>query len=246
MRPRASAALVGLLALVAASCADDDPSTVERAEVTTAPSTTSTTEPATSTTAEPCPPVTSPDGDDAGSAAGDVDGDGAPDEVRATTTGSTWHLVAELGRGGGAVLELEVFGGPVGLVGPADVDRDGSDEVWARTGTGAATTIVGLFAAEGCDLTWVTLPDGRRAELPVGGTVGTTSGVECPADGPHLLVHTATYVGDGTEDRYAVTTVAHDLDGAALRERERSTVEVSAQDEGFLRYTSFRCGDLVL
>lgn len=247
MPVRAAAALVGLAALVAPSCADGDPTTVERAEVTsTTTSTTSTTERATSATAEPCPAVTLPEGEDAGSARGDVDGDGVPDQVQATRSDGTWQLAAALGRGGGAVLELELFGGPVGLIGTSDVDHDGGEEVWARTGAGAATTIVGLFAVEGCELRWVTLPDDARAELPVGGTVGTTSGVECPADGPDLLVHTATYLGDANQGRYAVTTVAYDLDGASLVERERSTVEVSAQDPQFPRYTSFRCGDLVL
>ena len=246
MRARAAAALVCLAGLAGPACADDDPSSVERANVTTTTAPSSTTEPATTTTVEPCPDAGSPKGETAGSATGDVDGDGTPDQVHATTSRSTWWLAADLGRGGGAALELERLSGRVGLVVTSDVDRDGREEVWARTGSGAATTIVGLFAVEGCDLRWVTLAGGARAELPVGGTVGTTSGVECPADGPDLLVHTATYVGDGTEDRYAVTTVAYDLDGVSLVERERSTVEVGAQDDEFPRYTSFRCGDLVL
>lgn len=131
------------------------------------------------------------------------------------------------------------------VIGAADVDADGEDEIWARTGSGAATTIVGLFSLEDCELTQVTFESGLPVELPVGGSVGTTSGVECaPAGG--LLVHTATYTGDGSDDRYAVETTAYELEGGVLVEAERSTTDTAASDPEFVRYTTFRCGDLSL
>ena len=173
-------------------------------------------------------------------------GDGGADRLTSVREGDdAWRLLVELDRGGGAVLELATFGGPVGVVGGADVDRDGDDEVWARTGAGAATTIVGLFSFEDCALAPVQFASGGPVELPVGGSVGTTSGVECDPDGG-LLAHTATYVGDGSDDRYAVDTIEYELDQGMLVEEGRTATEVTAGEPEFLRYTTFRCDDLNL
>ena len=248
-RPQIS--LVGLLALLLAAggCSDDDdPSTVERAEVTTTDATTTTTETPTTTTLAPCEPLGAPDPSigEVTEAASDVDGDGGDDQIRSHPTGAeAWHLEVELARGGGAVLDIVGFGGPVGVIGGADVDGDGADEVWARTGAGASATIVGLFRLDGCDLQQVTVPTGELANLPVGGSVGTSSGVECTDDG-EVLTHTASYVGDGSEDRYEVTTVAYELDGTRLVEGDQTTTEVAGDDPELLRFTSFTCGDLTL
>jgi hypothetical protein len=234
------------LALGVAACSDDEPSTVERADITTTSRAPVTTD-ATTTTLSPCPDVDALGGDvEVAPEGADVDGDGEPDELSsASSGGDAWRLQVALGRGGGAVLDLQSFGGPGGILGGADVDADGADEIWARTGAGASATIVGLFVLDGCELARAAFPDGTDVELPVGGTVGTSTGVECADDGG-LLVHTATYTGDGGDDRYEVTTVTYDLDDTDLVERERSTAETSAQDPDFVRYTSLSCGDVVL
>lgn len=244
--------LVGLILLV--GCSDDgDPSTVERADVTStsAEETTTTEAAATTTTLEPCPEeVSSPEGGEGEGetevAPADVDGDGEADLLSSRTTGTdTWRLDVELARGGAAALELQTFGGPVGVVGGADVDGDGAGEIWARTGAGASTTILGLFQVDGCELAQVTFGTGGTADLPVGGSVGTSSGVECSDDGG-LLAFTATYLSDGSDDRYQVETVAYELDGSTLVAGERTTTEIAATDPEFVRYTSFSCGDLLL
>lgn len=238
-------------ALMGAGCSDDDPGTVERADITSSTAATTTTNVATTTTTlPPCPAppagssATEPGNGD-GTAA-DVDGDGAADQLRGTLLGDdAWRLTVDLARGGAAELELQTFGGPVGLVGGADIDGDGDDEIWARTGAGASTTIVGLFTLDGCDLSQVSFQSGGPVELPVGGSVGTASGVECAPEG-RLLVHSATYVGDGGGDRYEVETTSYELEDGVLVEGERSASDIAASDVEFLRYTTFRCEDLSL
>src|SRR3546814_20304782 len=116
-----------------------------------------------------------------------------------------------LSRGGGVALDLASFAGAVGVMSGSDRDGDCATDIWARTGGGASTTVVSPFSVEGCDLAQVTFSTGEPAELPVGGSVGTASGVECTDDG-QLLAFTASYTGDGTTETYQVTTVAYRLE----------------------------------
>ncbi|HEY9557405.1 MAG TPA: VCBS repeat-containing protein [Acidimicrobiales bacterium] len=247
--PRLAVALAAC-SLVLGACSDDggeDADGRDLESTTTAPPTSTTTPEVTTTTIPPCPDVAAEEGGEAPQeTAADVDGDGRDDQlVSYRTGGDAWRLEVELARGGGAALDLASFGGAVGVMGGSDLDGDGAAEIWARTGAGASTTIVSPFSVEGCDLAQVTFSTGEPAELPVGGSVGTASGVECTDDG-QLLAFTASYTGDGTTETYQVTTVAYRLEDGVLAEQERSATEVLANDPEFLRYTSFDCGPVTL
>lgn len=238
---RPSALLAVLVVAVAgiAGCGDDG----DDAATTTTEATTTTTEATTTTTQAPaCPAVSVPtDAQEVTELSGDADGDGTDDELRTYRIGEEWHLQVELAADGGADLVLPSFGGGVGLVGGADVDGDGIDEVWARTGSGASATIVGLARMSECALERVLFPTGELAEVPVGGSVGTTSGLECRDDG--LVTFTATLT-DG--ETYDVVATTYALDGSTLTEQGQETLQVDATDPDFVRYTSFTCGDLTL
>jgi hypothetical protein len=239
---RTIAALALTAAALVGACSDGDDDSA--ASTTTAEATTTTTEATTTTTQAPaCPAVSVPGGaQEVTELDGDADGDGTDDELRTYRVGEEeWHLQVELAADGGADLVLPSFGGGVGLIGGADVDGDGQDEVWARTGSGASATIVGLAKLVDCALVRVTFPTGELAELPIGGSVGTTSGVAC--GDAVLTAYTATFTEGST---YEVAATTYGLEGTALLERGTDTTTVDATDPEFIRYTSFSCGDLSL
>lgn len=241
MRPRRALVALALVAALGA-CGDDDDG--DTAAATTAPPTTTTTEATTTTTAPPaCPSVAVPDGaQEVTELDGDADGDGADDELRTYRVAEEWHLQVELAAEGGADLVVPSFGGTVGVVGGADLDGDGTDEVWARTGSGASATIVGLARLVDCELVRVTFATGDLAELPVGGSVGTTAGLACD-DGSGVTAFTATLT-EGTS--YDVAATSYRLEGTQLVEAGTEATTADATDESFLRYASFDCGDLSL
>ena len=181
-------------------------------------------------------------------AAADLDGDDHDDQLQSYRVGDAeWHLRVSLARGGGADLEITPPNGSfVTVLGGADIDGDGADELWAQTGQGASAAILGIARLVGCDLVRVTTSGGDPAELPVGGSVGTASGVECEArsdSAAHLTTYTASNQGG---DRYEVRATEHVLDGAALVSRGTYTDEVAIGDEAFARASSFSCGRLTL
>lgn len=245
MRLLRTALVVAAVAALSSGCGDDDPSATTTTTETTTTSTTDaapTTATAPTTTTPACGPVTLADGaSEVTEVAGDADGDGSLDRLRTYVSGDEWHLQVELAAGGGADLVIPTFGGGVGIVGSADVDGDGAEEVWARTGAGASTTILGLARLVECGLVRVTSTTGEPAELPVGGSVGTTSGLECSGGG--LTTFTAS-LREGTT--YDVVATTYALDGTALVPTDETTTVADALDDSFSRYATFSCGDLVL
>jgi hypothetical protein len=254
---RAGAAAVALALITATACSSDDaaPPTTEAptttAEVTTTAAPTSTTEGEevpTTTAGAPCTePVAVPDGASALTArTGDVDGDGRDDALRSFLVDDAWFLQVEVASGYGTELELPTSGGPaVGLVGAADVDGDGAEEIWVRVGSGASTVILGIVRLEACTLERVTLESGQPVELPVGGSVGATAGVECRSE--DVDADLTTFAGFHRADtRYDVTATQWALDGGVLSERSSSTTELRAEDPDFTRATTFTCHDLTL
>lgn len=242
---RRTVAVAALLVLTGAlaACGDDDGAGPPTSTTTTTEAPT-TTEPTTTTEPEPaCPPVSVPeDAAEVTELDGDADGDGTDDELRSYRVDQEWHLQVELAADGGADLVVPSFGGSVGIIGGADVDGDDTDEVWARTGSGASATIVGLARLVDCELVRVTFPAGDLAELPIGGSVGTTSGLSCP-DGGGLTAFTATLTA-GTS--YDVAAVTYRLEGTALVETGTENMAVDATDDTFIQYASFECGALTL
>jgi hypothetical protein len=235
-------AALAALVLVAAACGDTEDTSPSTTTTTT--TSTSTTAPTTTTTAaDACPSLTRYEATpDLTTAASDVDGDGASDQLRAFGVGGgDFVLQAELAAGGGGELAVPGDGvTAVALIGGADLDGDGRDEVWAKVGAGASATIIGLFRLDGCDLVPVTI-GGAPAELPVGGSVGTTAGVECTATG--ILAHTASNTGG---DAYEVTSTAFTLEDGALVDGTGSVSTTTAGAPELEVASGFTCGDLVL
>ncbi len=132
----------------------------------------------------------------------------------------------------------------VEVLGLADVDGDGRDELWARTGAGASATILGLARRDGCTLERVIGQGGAPVELPVGGSVGSAAGVRCEAsvDPEADLTEYELRSNDGEE--YEVTATEYALDGATLV--RTGTHAGAATSDDLERYTGFRCGDLRL
>ncbi|HEX4866446.1 MAG TPA: hypothetical protein VFV32_02345 [Acidimicrobiales bacterium] len=249
VQPAAVALAIALGALAGGCGGDDD----VHATTTTAESTTTTAAPevtagptTTVSTTPPCGAVSVPaTATEVTELEGEVDGDGRPDALRTFLVGDVWHLQVEVAAGGGADLDLATSdAGGVGLVGGADVDGDGRDEIWARVGSGASATILGLARYDACALVRVTIA-GSPADLPVGGSVGSAAGVECRSSGADadLSVFSAMH---RDESQYDVTTTSYELQGPELVPGSTSTSSVDAADDAFIRYTSFTCGELGL
>lgn len=244
--------IVAVLAL--AACGDDDAvvggTTTTSEATTTSEPTTTTTVPTTTTTAA-CGEIFAGAGNpDQVDATADVDGDGEPDQLHsfgAEEGEPRFTLQVVLAAGGGASLDLEGDGvTTVAVLGGADVDGDGGDEIWARVGAGASATIVGLFRFEDCTLAPVTFAAGGNAEFPVGGSVGTTSGLECNSlvdPESDLTVYGASNVAEG---EYEVTATKYRLDAGVLTESSSGPEVGSVQDPDFERIARFHCGDLAL
>lgn len=244
---RTLAALL-VLALGVTGCGgdDDDSDASTSTSATEAPSTSSSS---STTPAAVCDPIGLSDGAaNVAEATGDIDGDGADDGLLSYRLGADeWHLRVELAAGGAADVVIPTFGaGAIAVLGGADVDGDGGDEVWAQTGSGASATIIGLARFTDCELERVTFAGGDPAEFPVGGSVGNTAGLECEAHGDptaDLTGYTATNTG---EDTYEVTATEYALDGTVLVQGASRVSTATVGDEAFARATTFSCDDLSL
>ncbi len=240
------------LALILTACGGGDGDKAsDRTSTTAGRSTTthsSTSDPTTTTSAE-CGSVGVPKAaTEVASASGDVDGDGANDVLRSYLVGeSDWHLQVALAAGGGADVAIATFsGGSVSVLGGADVDGDGADEIWARTGSGASATILGLARFASCGLTRVTFAAGDPAELPVGGSVGSASGLECASHVDPTADLTAYDASNTNDDQYEVHATEYALNGTALTQLGTRTTTATAGDDAFALATSFACHGLSL
>lgn len=225
---------------------DDEPDASTSTSATEAPSTSSSS---STTSAATCDPIGLPDGAaNIAEAAGDVDGDGADDDLLSYRLGTDdWRLRVELAAGGAADVVIPSFGdGAIAVLGGADVDGDGDDEVWAQTGSGASAAIIGLARFTDCKLERVTFAGGDPAEFPVGGSVGNAAGLDCEGHGDptaDLTGYTATNTGEGT---YEVTATEYALEGTVLTQGASAVTTATLGDEAFARATSFSCDDLSL
>jgi hypothetical protein len=247
---RAMRLALASVVLVVASCNNDDDE-AKPPTSTTAPSSTTTAETTTTTGARPCGSVSVPSGASARTTAvGDVDGDGEDDELRSYLLGNDEaHLQVSLAAGGGADLVVTTFGTPaLAVLGGADVDGDGADEVWAQTGFGASATIVGLARLAGCELVSVTFAGGDPVELAVGGSVGSAAGIACDA---HLdpTADLTTYSASNMDSEgggYDITATEYALEGTSLVQKAIEATTASAGDDMFTRATGFSCDGLSL
>jgi hypothetical protein len=249
---RWSRAVIGGLVALVIGCANDDDNGALEGDVPEVESTTTTTRdtsPSSTTTTAACPPVeASGDVDGATKQEADVDGDGQPDVVRSFSDGDHVTLLVELAAGGGAAAEIAASDTTaVALLGAEVLDArfDGRDVIWVRVGSGAATTILGLYHLEGCALEAATFDDGQPVQLPIGGTVATASGARCGSrldPEADLLVYDASSV-NGTE--YEITTTEYRWEEGMLVPSPVSAPTVSQSDDPS-EIVGFRCGDLSL
>lgn len=264
LRRTASAVVVTVLLGGLAACGDDGDG--EAAPPTT---TSSTTAPSSTTAAEvtttgpagtsapttagrrSCPAQALPSGATnvvVKPASGDYDGDGAADGLRSYLVGGAWHLRIEPAGGGAADV---VVGGvapteDVRAIGGTRVDGDSGDEAFAVVGSGAATTIVGLFVLRSCKLEWATLgPD--KAALAVGSSASHSDAIACSP--PTLVTHSAVLDNNASTasvGAFDTTSITYRLDGITLTETGRTTGKVKSDEPAFSRFQSPSCGSLRL
>jgi len=147
---------------------------------TTAPGSRVLPDGATAGTCPALPPI--PEGtQDVSRDVGDFDADRSLDALVAWRQGGTWRLRVALSTGGGAEVEVPGVTSEHGLVTLGGTNLGGSPgaEAFAVVSQGAATTNVGVWALEACQLVRVLGADGQPAEFPVGGTVLNGSGLRC-------------------------------------------------------------------
>lgn len=218
--------------------------------VTSEPATTLAT-PATTIGVEPCPGGSGaalPD-DAVGvtEAIGDFDGDGEPDRMLVYGEGGLgpWHIRVVLAE---HVPEATIPGTSVvaRAVGGWDIDRDGSDEVFAVVGSGASTLIVGIFTLSGCDLIPLEIAGSAGgAQFAVGASAANQSGLVCPPAGGVEVIAQST--SDGVEyiqvrDGYAL------VGGGTLSFLGSSEARLTSpeDDAQIFSAATFDCGALTL
>jgi hypothetical protein len=149
-----------------------------------------------------------------------TDGTEAPGATTATTAAPSTTACDEPGVNG------EVMG-------RTDLDADGVDELFVKTGSGAATDIVGVFRVEDCQAVQAT-SGGSPAEFPVGATVRNISGLH--AEDGTLVVYSGTSA-DGQQ--FDVTWRTLRLDGDVLTEVGSDRGTAQPGDELFTTASSF-------
>jgi hypothetical protein len=168
----------------------------------------------------------------------DVDGDGRADTVSSFRAqgdpGEHYVLQVSLAAGGGATTDIPADDGEASvavLAGTAVDPHDPRQVVWVRVGSGAATTIVGAYHLDGCDLVAARFSNGDPVELPIGGTVGTVTGAACGSladPDADLLVYEATRLAD---ERYEVVTTEYRWEDGTFTESPASAPTVSDTDD---------------
>jgi hypothetical protein len=185
----------------------------------------------------------SPDATDPTAIAVDLDLDGVADDVRTyfTPGEGRWRIRVEWAGGGATeqVIGDSSGGAPARAVGPHDVDGDGTPELFAIVGSGAATVLVGLYDVAGCELARVTL-DGEEVSFPVGATVQHASGLSCGPFGDLDRLF-ADFVAD---DTFEGGVEPFTLSGSELTAGFGDGATFSAEEAGALAV--FDCGTLQL
>jgi len=179
----------------------------------------------------------------------DADGDGVPD--RAYTLPFPDHALEGLpvsvhlildDRGGVGVV-LPVKNVTVAPIGGYDVNGDGRDELFVKTGEGAYTTWIDVFEFDpvACALVRLAAPGAVLPQFAVGSSAGGGAGLACR---DHALVSTDT--GRISEEplRYRARITTYEIAGTALRITGTSDADVD--DASAARAATFLCGDLRL
>ncbi|MFT7597713.1 MAG: hypothetical protein ACI8TP_000633 [Acidimicrobiales bacterium] len=118
-------------------------------------------------------------------AVADIDGDDALDNAFMAQAGGVWNLVVLLGTG--EILQRPLAGtndlDQPQVVGGADLDGDGFDELAVVMGYGAYVALVGFVRVRGCDLVQLRFDDGEPAIFATGASAGGGETLLCNGDG---------------------------------------------------------------
>lgn len=129
---------------------------------------------------------------------------------------------------------------PPYVIGGIDLDGDGTDEIWARTGWSAQHPRVGLFAVRDGRLSVVRFEDGRPAEFDVGDRPKYPRGAACEPQSGGVLSYIAERDRPAWEPR-VVNVLSYRLVGTVL---EVSSAFTIPDDESVARLWRFACGSL--
>lgn len=144
-----------------------------------------TSESTETTLAEVCPTSELPSGPSTTPAAVDVDADGLPDTAYMVQTSAGWQAVVEFGGGGATVAALSGtndFDQPF-VIGDADLDGDGVNELAVSMGVGAYVGLVGFVRVRDCDIVQLAFEDSSPAVFATGASVGGGEALICNGDG---------------------------------------------------------------
>lgn len=207
-RLRVALTAMAVLATMAGGCSSSEPTTLNASRTSTSDgsaaatssvsSTTtaensaptsvpSTAEPEESTTSEPtvCPAGDLPVGDSTTPTSAELDGDGSADTVYLVDGPGGWQLVVEFG-GGGAVVSALVgtneFDEPE-VIGGADLDGDGVDELAVRVANGAYVALVSFVRVRDCSVIQLAFEDDSPAIFASGASAGGGEALLCNGDG---------------------------------------------------------------
>lgn len=221
--------------LLVAACAQVGPPPTTAAETATTVSPTSTSAPCVLS------PIISETADIFTALDADYDGDDAADTLSTYLTPLGWTLRLELTGGTGSEVlisdaDLLAFAVPLGGF---DLDDDGTPEAFVTVGTGATTTLVGLYRVDGCALQRVSI-GGAPAVFPIGASVGNVSGLSC--DGAGDLDQLFASSSDGIT--YEGGNEPFELDGSTLVAGPGDSATFTAEEAGAL--ATIDCGSLTL
>jgi hypothetical protein len=138
----------------------------------------------------------------------DIDGDGRQDTVSVPAPG---RLKVRYGNGRTGIVTFQADGGSR-LLGIADADRDGRDEVFVHVGTGASTDQTAAFRYVAGRLRVVTL-DGHQLQLVSGASLRHADTWACRPPAAPIVQWSAASTDGST---YAGTEVSYRFSGATL------------------------------
>jgi hypothetical protein len=140
----------------------------------------------------------------------------------------------------GAALPLNDI---VAAIGGFDINGDGRDELFVKTGQGAYATLIDVYEYDpaACTLTRLAVDDNGPPAFAVGASVGNGSGVTC--DHGMLIATTLSRISDEPL-RYEEIRKTLAIDGTALRvvRTDESQVDAAAAASA----AAFDCGGLKL